>query len=576
MRFAPALAASLTNFASLASPPDTILHNATIHTMDDATPRASAIAITNGRITAVGLQSDIVTLAGPDTHVIDLRGTTILPGLIDAHGHLAGLGQLSLGVVDLSGTRSYAEVIERVAQRVRTAAPGDWIVGRGWDHESWPAPEDSPRTLPTHDPLSEISPDNPVWLSRVDGHAALANRAAMELAGIDPGTSSPAGGEIIRDERGNPTGVFIDNAEALVERIIPANIGGDPRAIILEAQRRCFEVGLTGVHDMGVHPTTAAMYLQMADAGEIKLRINAALPANVALRHMSEHDPITDHPTITLRSCKLYMDGAMGSRGAWLLEPYADRPTGPEGEPYTGLAVSDPDFVEAVAKLALERGYQVSTHAIGDRANREVLDAYERAARSLTSNSPNSLRTLQDARFRVEHAQLLSPADIPRFAALGIIPSMQPTHCTSDMRWVADRVGDERALGAYAWQSLLASGAIIAGGSDFPVESHNPFLGLYAAVTRQNLEGLPHGGWLPDQRMTRAQALRSMTLHAAHASFHEDSRGSLTPGKLADLIVIDRDLMTCPEDEIPTTKVLLTMIGGQIVHNPANFAPNRR
>jgi predicted amidohydrolase YtcJ len=398
----------------------------------------------------------------------------------------------------------------------------------------------------------------------------------MELAGIDPGTSSPAGGEIIRDEQGNPTGVFIDNAEALVERVIPANIGGDPRAIILEAQRRCFEVGLTGVHDMGVHPTTAAMYLQMADAGEIKLRINAALPANVALRHMSEHDPIIDHHTITLRSCKLYMDGAMGSRGAWLLEPYTDRPTGPEGEPYTGLAVSNPDFVEAVAKLALERGYQVSTHAIGDRANREVLDACERAARSLSSSSPNSSGSLKEARFRIEHAQLLSPADIPRFASLGIIASMQPTHCTSDMRWVADRVGDERALGAYAWQSLLASGAIIAGGSDFPVESHNPFLGLYAAITRQNLEGLPHGGWHPDQRMSRQQALRSMTLHAAHASFHEDSRGSLTPGKLADLIVIDRDLMTCPEDQIPTTKVLLTMIGGETVHNPANFSPSPR
>lgn len=551
-------------FAS-ASPPDTILRNATFHTLDEKTPIARAVAITDGKIEALGTETDILLLAGPETEIIDLGAKTVLPGLIDAHGHLEGLGQLSLGVIDLAGTKSYEEVTEMVAARVKESQPGAWIIGRGWDHESWPT-----RALPTHDPLSAISPDNPVWLSRVDGHAALANKAALDLAGIDHGVSNPAGGEIIRDSNGRATGVFIDNAEGLIDRVIPASVSGDPRAIILEAQARCFEAGLTGVHDMGVHPETASMYRQMADAGELKLRISAMIPSNVALKYMSENEPI-DHPVVTVRGCKIYMDGAMGSRGAWLLAPYADRPTGPEGEPYVGLAVSDPAFVEAVAKLALERGFQVATHAIGDRANREVLDAYERAARTRSPPSVaelgeiGSMRFLGEARFRIEHAQLLSPRDIPRFAKLGVIASMQPTHCTSDMRWVDDRVGAERSKGAYAWRSLQRSGARIAGGSDFPVESHNPFLGIYAAVTRQNLEGEPAGGWHPRERLSRADAIRSMTIGAAYASFHEGTRGSLSPGKFADLIVLDRDVMTCDAREIPGTRVLMTMVGGEWV-----------
>lgn len=552
--------AVLATLTTSASPPDTILRNATFHTLDAKTPIARAVAITDGKIAALGAETDILPLAGPKTQIIDLGAKTVLPGLIDAHGHLAGLGELSLGVMDLSGTKTYQQVIDMVATRTREAAPGEWIIGRGWDHESWPT-----RALPTHDPLSAISPNNPVWLSRVDGHAALANKAAMELAGIDNSVSNPAGGEIIRDAQGRPSGVFVDNAEGLIARAIPASVSGDPRAIILEAQARCFEVGLTGVHDMGVHPETARMYRQMADAGELKLRISAMIPSNVALKYMSENNPI-DHPVVTVRACKLYMDGAMGSRGAWLLAPYADRPTGPEGEPYVGLAVSDPAFIESVAALALERGFQVCTHAIGDRANREVLDAYQRATIAVAANKPPApTKALADPRFRIEHAQLLSPSDIPRFAALGVIASMQPTHCTSDMRWVDDRVGSDRAQGAYAWQSLLKSGARLAGGSDFPVESHNPFLGIYAAVARQNLEGLPAGGWHAGESLTREQALRSMTIDAAYASFHESTRGSLTPGKFADLIVIDRDIMACPASDIPTTRVLMTMVGGEFV-----------
>ena len=554
---------ALVSLIASASPPDTILRNATFHTLDEKVPIARAVAIADGKIAALGTETEILPLAGPGTEVIDLGARTVLPGLIDAHGHLAGLGQLSLGVIDLSGTRTFEQVIDMVAERVRDAAPGEWIVGRGWDHESWPN-----RVLPTHDALSAVSPENPVWLSRVDGHAALANKAAMELAGVDDHVSDPAGGEIIRDANGRATGVFVDNAEGLIDRVIPASVSGDPRAIILEAQARCFEVGLTGVHDMGVHPETARMYRQMADAGELKLRISAMVPSNVALKYMSENEPI-DHPVVTVRGCKLYMDGAMGSRGAWLLAPYADRPTGPDGQPYVGLAVSDPAFIEAVATLALERGFQVATHAIGDRANHVVLNAYERAARNRAPASVSelgelgSLRFLAEARFRVEHAQLLSPSDIPRFASLGVIASMQPTHCTSDMRWVDDRVGPERSKGAYAWKSLQRAGARIAGGSDFPVESHNPFLGIYAAVTRQNLEGEPAGGWHPRERLSRMEALRSMTIDAAYASFHESTRGSLSPGKYADLIVIDRDVLTCPPEQIPRTRVLMTMVGGE-------------
>lgn len=548
-----------------ASPPDTILRNATFHTLDEKTPIARAVALTGGKIAALGTETDILPLAGPETQVIDLGARTVIPGLIDAHGHLAGLGELSLGVIDLAGTKTYQEVLDRVAERVQESQPGEWIIGRGWDHESWPD-----RTLPTHDALSAISPANPVWLSRVDGHAALANKAAMELAGIDEGVSSPAGGEIIRDAQSRPTGVFVDNAQGLIARAIPASVSGDPRAIILEAQARCFEAGLTGVHDMGVHPETARMYRQMADAGELKLRVSAMIPSNVALKYMSENEPI-DHPVVTVRGCKLYMDGAMGSRGAWLFTPYADRPTGPEGEPYVGLAVSDPAFIEAVSKLALERGFQVATHAIGDRANREVLDAYQRAAETRAPGSVTelgelgSLRYLAEARFRIEHAQLLSPRDIPRFASLGVIASMQPTHCTSDMRWVDDRVGPDRSKGAYAWRSLQRAGARIAGGSDFPVESHNPFLGIYAAVTRQNLDGEPAGGWHPRERLSRMDALRSMTIDAAYASFHEGTRGSLSPGKFADLIVLDRDVLTCAPADIPGTRVLMTMVGGEFV-----------
>ncbi|MEO1583807.1 MAG: amidohydrolase family protein [Planctomycetota bacterium] len=542
--------------------PETVFLNATVYTSDDRRPMADAFRVVDGVFADVGAADRVLKDAGHGARVVDLSGATVLPGLIDAHGHLAGLGQLEVGVIDLAGTTSYERVIELVVERADEMPEGGWIIGRGWDHESWPG-----RELPTHGLLSEAVPGHPVWLSRVDGHAALGNARAMELAGVSESSVSPDGGEILRDESGAPTGVFVDAAEGLVTRVVPADAQGDARAVLLAGQALCVSAGLTGVHDAGVDPSMVEVYRGLESSGELKLRVHAMMPSPLAPRWFENNEP--DRPTgsdrFAMRAAKAYADGAMGSRGAWLLEPYEDRPVGPAGEPYVGLAVTEPAEIESLARHGLARGYQVCTHAIGDRANREVLDAYERAFRDAGLDGAS-------ARFRIEHAQLLHPDDVGRFAELGVIASMQPTHCTSDMRWIEDRVGSDRIAGAYAWQTLLDSGALIAGGSDFPVESQNPFLGFYAAVTRQNIDREPRGGWRPGERMTREQALRSMTIDAAYASFDEDRLGSIEIGKRADFVVIDRDVMTCPAWDIPGTVVLGTWIDGERVYS----APGRR
>ena len=552
------LLAVLTLAAPLAhAQPDFVFVNARVYTVDDRFSVAQAFAVEDGMFAAVGSEEDVRNLIGNSTRVIDLGGRTVLPGLIDAHGHMAGLGQLQLGVIDLAGTTSYDEVIQRVVERASESEPGAWIIGRGWDHESWPEKE-----LPSHERLSEAVPDNPVWLSRVDGHAGLANARAMELAEVSAGSSVPSGGEMLLDDNAEPTGVFVDNAEAMINRVIPAG-GASGEDLILEAQKLCLEAGLTGVHDAGVGRDMIEVYQRLEREHKLSVRVYGMIPGNQALRWFEENKPYSGS-FFSMRACKLYMDGAMGSRGAWLLEPYEDRPTGPDGKPYTGLAVSEPEFVRTVAQHALTKGYQVCAHAIGDRANREVLDAYEYAFTDLNADT-------NAARFRIEHAQLIAPEDMGRFAELNVIPSMQPTHCTSDMRWVEDRVGPVRADGAYAWQTLLSTGVRIAGGSDFPVESVNPFLGLYAAVTRQNLEGEPSGGWHSSERMTREQALRSMTIDAAYAGFDEKRIGSIEIDKLADFIVIDRDYMSCPPREIADIRVVSTWIEGAPVYTNPDF-----
>ena len=550
----PLLACFASAFVSSAAltQPDAIFVADRVYTSNDASPVVQAFAVEDGVFVAVGSAEQVRTLAGDQTVVVDLSSRTVLPGLIDAHGHLAGLGQLEVGVIDLAGTTSYERVIELVVERAAETPEGEWIIGRGWDHESW-----AERELPTHHALSEAVPDHPVWLDRVDGHAGLANASAMELAEVSESSDSPEGGEMLRDETRAPTGVFVDAAEGLVRRAIPAKALGDVRTMLLAGQAKCLSAGLTGVHDAGVDPSVVAVYRELEDEGVLKLRVHGMMPSVMAPRWFASNEPYSGD-RFSMRAAKAYADGAMGSRGAWLLEPYADRPVDDDGEPYFGLAVTAPADIESLAAHGAAKGYQVCTHAIGDRANRAVLDAYARAFEALDMDGAS-------ARFRIEHAQLLHPDDIDRFRDLGVIASMQPTHCTSDMRWVEDRVGASRADGAYAWRSLLESGAVIAAGSDFPVESHNPFLGFYAAVTRQNLAGEPAGGWRPMQRMSREQILRAMTIDAAYASFDEGRIGSIEVGKRADFVVIDRDVMSCPGEEIPGTAVLETWIDGERV-----------
>jgi hypothetical protein len=532
-----------------AEPPDVVYVNGNIYTLDAVRPRAEALAVAGDRIAAVGSRGEVMRSRQPSTRVVDLKGRTVLPGLIDAHCHPASLGGFALGRIDLREAHSFEEVVDAVAARVKRAKKGEWILGGRWDHEGWPG-----KQWPTHEELSAVSPDNPVWLTRVDGHAGLANAAAMKIAGITRDTPSPAGGEIIKDAGGEPTGLLVDNAEDLITR----HIVGDEQSVadlLLKTQELCLSVGLTGVHDAGISPAEVEVYRQLDAEGRLKLRVYAMVSGAYAVEYFREHGLLIGD-RLTVRSAKLFADGAMGSRGAWLLEPYNDRPRDAQGQPYVGLMVMSPDFIRTIAANGLRQGYQVCTHAIGDRANREVLDAY---AAALQQNPQ------KDHRFRIEHAQMLSPEDIPRFAELGVIPSMQPTHCTSDMRWVDARIGSRRAAGAYAWASLLRTGVRIPAGSDFPVESHNPFLGIYAAVTRQNADGKPAGGWRPEERMTRTEAARAFTLDAAYAAFEEQRKGSLTPGKLADFVVIDRDIMTCAPKDILTTRVLQTVIGGETV-----------
>jgi len=524
---------------------DAIYYGGVIRTVDPDRGVAEALAVRDGRILAVGASKDLrARHEGPSTRLVDLGGACVVPGLIDSHGHLSGLGGLR-NRLDLRGVASFAAVVQKVASRAGSTPAGEWIVGRGWDHSLW-----GTKKLPTHADLSRAVPDHPVLLTRVDGHAALANAAALARSGITGTTVSPMGGEILHDEAGRPTGMLIDNAIGLVSR----HVSGASRGTLMErwrtGQEACFRVGLTSVHVAGVSRRALPEIRAHYASGTLKLRVHAMLSDERGLiPYLRANDPAPDE-RFAVRAVKLYIDGAMGSRGAWLLEDYSDRPG------HCGLSVTEPGHIRAVALAAMARGWQVCTHAIGDRGNREVLDAYADALASTPE---------RDHRFRVEHAQCISPHDIPRFAELGVIASMQPTHATTDMRWAEDRLGTERLAGSYAWRRILDSGARLAFGSDFPVESENPLRGIYAAVTRQNENGQPAGGWLPDQRVTVETALRLFTLDAAYAAFRENDLGSLTPGKLADFTILDKDLISIPAREILETRVLLTVIGGEVV-----------
>lgn len=501
-----------------------------------------AVYVANGRIGDVGPE-DRLRATHPSARIVDVSGATILPGLTDAHAHLYGLG-LSLDTVSLLDTTSYEEVISRVRERASKAAPGEWVLGRGWDQNDWQVKE-----FPTSAALDAAVSNNPVWLRRIDGHAGLANSAALRAAGIAAATKDPEGGKILRDANGNPTGVFIDEAMELIDSIVPPPTQEQRKARVLAAAQAIAATGLTEIHDAGIDGSTITAVQELIDEKRFPIRVYAMLADNAPmLATWFAQKPLVGYgDRLTIRSVKLYADGALGSRGAALLAPYSDDPGN------SGLMIATPEHIEDVAKRAKAAGFQVNAHAIGDRGVRNVIDAYARAG------------VAPEDRYRVEHLQVISPPDVPRLVKHGIIASMQPTHATSDMYWAEARVGPERVKGAYAWRTVLSAGGRLALGSDFPVELVNPFHGIHAAVTRQDQKNWPEGGWYPEQRLTLAEAIRGFTLDAAYAAFEEGSRGTIEPGKLADLTIVEGDLFAMPASELFKAKVKYTVVGGEVV-----------
>lgn len=531
-----------------AAPADLIVRNARIYTMDDARPMADAMAVRGGRVQFVGSERGALTLRGPQTRIIDAAGATVIPGIADAHVHLLGLG-MALRTVNLVGARSYEEVIERIATKARELPAGTWITGRGWDQNDWPDTR-----LPSHEALSRAVPNHPVAVTRVDGHASLVNAAAMRAANLTAASSDPDGGKIERGAGNEPTGVLIDRAMGLVGRVIPATTRDQVRDATLAAIRETHRYGLTSVHDAGVDAAVIDVYEEIARAGQYTLRNYVMIrPDDSTLARYFRRGPQSGlyDGKLWIRSIKISADGALGSRGAALLDPYSDEPS------RTGLVLTPQSRIKDVGVRALRSGFQLNVHAIGDRGNRIVLDAFEAALKEVPA---------ADHRFRVEHAQILHHEDIPRFAQLDVIPSMQSTHQTSDMYWASNRLGYARTLGGYAWRSLLNTGVIIPNGTDFPVEDVDPLKTFHSAVTRQDANNWPTGGWFPDQRMTRQEALKSMTVWPAYAAFQEKELGSLTPGKFADFVLLDRDIMTIAPEAILGTSVLATYVSGRAVY----------
>lgn len=533
-------------------PERTVITNVKGYTFHaDSLATFSALAFEDGRITEVAYGSAAIDTAG--ARVIDGGGRVMLPGLTDAHAHVMGLGNQEMNV-NVAGVPTLEATLQQVAEYAADNPDLQWIRGRGWNQTRWPA-----NRFPTAAELDRVVSDRPVWLVRVDGHAGWANSRAMELAGIDSDSESPAGGKIIRDEQGNPTGVFVDAAQSLIESRMPVRSAAEQRQALDMALQKMRANGLTSVHDAGVGMDTWRLYKAYADSGKLTTRIYGMIAgAGATFDSLSADGPVESYANdmLALRSIKLYADGALGSRGAALLEPYSDDP-GNEG-----LLFNTQQQMNRKVMKAASAGYQVNVHAIGDAANRQVLNAFARVIDSLGA---------QTQRHRIEHAQIVHPSDIPRFEALNVIASMQPTHATSDMNMAGDRLGEDRLEGAYAWQTFLEQGTILASGSDFPVEHVNPFYGLYSAVTRQDHEGQPEGGWRPEQRMSRKQAFRSFTLDAAYAAHQEEVLGSLEAGKWADFILVDRDLFEVPAEQIWQTEVLQTWVAGQKVY-PQNGA----
>jgi predicted amidohydrolase YtcJ len=530
---------------------DLVLTNGKIVTVEDAMPEAGAVAVRGDRIVALGSSAEIRRFTGAATQMVDLKGQLVIPGFIEGHGHFTGVGEAQLNL-KLMSVKSWDEIVAMVAEAAKRAKPGEWIVGRGWHQEKWTArPSPNVEGFPTHASLDLVSPANPVVLTHASGHASFANAKAMDLSGITRATPNPPGGEILKDAEGNPTGLLRETASNLVR----TGPGDEARArkVLELASAEALSKGITSFQDAGSPFATIDLIKTMVDEGKLGVRLwimiranNAALEPNLAMYRMVDYG----NSHLTVRAIKHSIDGALGSRGAWLLEAYSDKPDS------TGLNTTPVDVIAATAKLALQHHYQLCVHAIGDRANRETLDIFEQAFKTNPA--------MRDLRWRVEHAQHLSLADIPRFGRLGVIASMQGIHCTSDAPYVAERLGLKRAEeGAYVWQKLMKSGAVVINGTDAPVEDVDPIANYYASVSRKTKDG---SVFYPDQRMGRMEALRSYTLSAAYAAFEESSRGSLKAGKFADMTVLSKDITTIPEDEIPTAQVSYTIVGGKVLY----------
>lgn len=541
---------------------DLIIHGGKIYTADDSKPLVEAVAVRGDKILFAGSAKEADQFANEKTRVIDLNGKTMTPGLIEGHGHLFGLGFNEL-TLNLADTRSYNELIGKVQDAVSKAKPGDWIIGRGWHQDRWDKkPEKLIKGFQTHELLSKVSPDNPVFLLHASGHAAFANQKAMQIAGVNQLSkeqlrqTSSEGGEIIRDPLGNPTGIFVERAQSLIGKFIPETTLETRSRVLEVALAACLRNGITGFHDAGIDQENIDLLKKFRNEKKLTVRLYEMISGadkTLLKVYFKEGPEIDSTHWLTIRALKLYSDGALGSRGAWLLEPYSDRTE------TVGMPLMSMDSVLKISKAALDAGFQVCTHAIGDRANREILDRYE------TAFKENPVKA-RNVRFRIEHAQHISPEDIPRFAKLGVIPAMQAIHLSSDRPWAIDRLGEKRIKeSAYMWQSLLKSGAHIVNGTDVPVEPINPIANFFASVTRQTLKGEPKGGYEPEEKMTRAQALKSMTLDASYGAFEENVKGSITAGKLADFTIFSQDLMSIPDDQILSTKVEMTIVGGKVL-----------
>ena len=557
-------AAAACSSAPAVEPATMVVKNGTIVTMEAATPEAQALAVRGDRIVALGSTAEIDRFVGPSTEVIDLAGLTAVPGLIEGHGHFMGLGQSRM-VIDLMDVTSWNDIVRLVGEAAAKAQPGEWIRGRGWHQEKWTSvPRPNVEGFPLHDALSKASPNNPVILEHASGHATYVNAKAMEVAGITATTKSPAGGDILKDRAGRPIGVLRETASDLAEDALAASIAkrtpeeraADARKVIDAAVQASLEKGVTSFQDAGESFATVDVIKQAAEQGALGIRLWVMVRdsnENIAAKMAAYKAVGLANNHLTIAAIKKTIDGAIGSRGAWLLAPYSDMPTS------TGLNTSPVEEVKALAGLAAANGVQLGVHAIGDRANREVLDIFEATFKA----NP----TVKDWRWRIEHAQHLAASDIPRFGQLGIIASMQGIHATSDAPYVRARLGEERvAEGGYVWQKLMKSGAIVSNGTDVPVERIDPMPNLHATITRRLKDG---SEFFPDQRMTRQEALKSYTWNAAYAAKEEALKGSLAVGKLADLTVLSKNVMTVPEAEIPTTDVVYTIVGGKVAYRGA-------